>query len=109
MPDHFYPQVIPRKAAATTSQTQKKAKAQTGSLSLESVRHDVRNLGIRGLAGRTKIEAELSQLKSLGAKVSEITMMITNKWITIVIFNFTYQVGDWLNTEKPHSALHKNY
>ena len=73
------PQVIPRKAAATTSQAQKKAKAQTGSLSLESVRHDVRNLGIRGLAGRTKIEAELSQLKSLGAKVSEIITMMTNK------------------------------
>lgn len=78
MPDHFYPQVIPQKAAATTSQAQKKAKAQTP-LSLESVRHDVRNLGIRGLAGRTKIEAELSQLKSLGAKVSEIIVMMTNK------------------------------
>ncbi len=40
------------------------------------MRHDVRNLGIRGLAGRTKIEAELAQLKSLGAKVCEIKILM---------------------------------
>ena len=68
--------MIPQKLAATASHGQMKVKAQTTSLSLESVRHDVRNLGIRGLAGRTKIEAELAQLKSLGAKVCEIKILM---------------------------------
>ena len=77
--DLFSPQATPPKVAASaaSAQTQSKAmKAQMASMSLESVRHDVRNLGIEGLGGRTKIEARLAQLKSLGAEVGDMTLTL---------------------------------
>ncbi|KAK7094956.1 uncharacterized protein C1orf131-like [Littorina saxatilis] len=55
------------KAGQPSKNSQKKAKSEKSDLTLESARHDVRNLGITGFAGRTRIEAELAQLKSLGA------------------------------------------
>ncbi|XP_076455212.1 uncharacterized protein LOC143289885 [Babylonia areolata] len=47
----------------------KKLQSEVQTLDLETARKNVRNLGISGLIGRTKIEAKMAQLKSLGAEI----------------------------------------